>query len=446
MDWNSMDVDDEDVDVDMIGFHDGNYDDHDDVGEDTEDTEFASRGYWYGSSAPSSSNSNRSKSKKAHRETSSSTFWNPDHIYWPYILLGYVRLGFTLFMMCLTIYIVLQFLLTIHHDLELKALTHSTLIASQVSECSKSYLENKCSPISERLPAMEKLCREWEVCMMRDPKEVGRLMVGAEAVGEVLERLVEPMSLKSMVFGCVLVFGCVFLWVTAPRNTTTGATGAAAAAGTVGSNGGLNGGSHGVGGVGNAVTSGVASVFGGLGGKSFSGSFSSPSSSSTSSSLSLASSPSSGAGLAPAAEQHHHYYNLPGPMIPPQAAGYTGGMRRSLPSTGFQSLQLARGAGRIGGGKSGGGGGMTGAPTRWSKGLRRWGGVEEYDHDDCVDDDDVNYDGNQNGRGYGGGGVSEDDAHNRVEERDAGGLGLGRMRVDGGGGGGMRQRGRAGNL
>jgi hypothetical protein len=42
----------------------------------------------------------------------------------------------------------------------------------QISECTKSYLLNKCSP-KERIPAMQQLCKEWETCMRKDPKEIG---------------------------------------------------------------------------------------------------------------------------------------------------------------------------------------------------------------------------------------------------------------------------------
>ena len=51
----------------------------------------------------------------------------------------------------------------------------------------------------DRIPAMEALCQEWEICMLRDPKEVGRLQVGAETLAEILNKLVDPLSYKTMV-------------------------------------------------------------------------------------------------------------------------------------------------------------------------------------------------------------------------------------------------------
>jgi hypothetical protein len=66
-----------------------------------------------------------------------------------------------------------------------------TEIMQEIAMCSKSYLDNKCSPIEQRLPAMHTVCSAWETyvvpfsclsvfdcllssCMARDPRAVGR--------------------------------------------------------------------------------------------------------------------------------------------------------------------------------------------------------------------------------------------------------------------------------
>ncbi|KAJ1557928.1 hypothetical protein HK405_014825, partial [Cladochytrium tenue] len=146
----------------------------------------------------------------------STSTWATTHLVWPQVLLGYIRLGFSLFMMGLSIYFIVQLVWTVHHDLEMKAFEFSAEIAQQVSECSKSYIDNRCDPPSERLPAVQALCAEWELCMVRDPREVGRLQVGAETIAEILNKLIEPMTYKTMVFGSVLFFGTLFLWLTSP--------------------------------------------------------------------------------------------------------------------------------------------------------------------------------------------------------------------------------------
>ncbi|KAJ3073141.1 hypothetical protein HDU98_002177 [Podochytrium sp. JEL0797] len=164
-------------------------------------------------SEPSNNNS-RSTNQQQTQHAQFNGFSN--HLLWPYIVMGYLRLAFTLFTMVLSVYLIIQFIRTVQHDLEMKAVEFSSEIIQQVHDCSKMYLANKCSPPEHRVPAMQQLCSDWELCMNRDPYEVGRLKVGAEAIAEVLNRLFEPLSMKTMVFGSVLFFGTLYLYFTAP--------------------------------------------------------------------------------------------------------------------------------------------------------------------------------------------------------------------------------------
>ncbi|KAJ3039045.1 hypothetical protein HDV00_012672 [Rhizophlyctis rosea] len=162
---------------------------------------------------------------------------------------GYIQLFFTIFVIGVLLYIVVQFMLTVHHDLQMKAEEYSTEIIHQIAECSKLYVTNRCDPAT-RVQYMEQACKEWELCMERDPKEVGRylselrfssasesirqtinptspnltptphptphrLKVGAETLAEILNKLVEPLSYKTMAFGTVLIFGTLLLSSTA---------------------------------------------------------------------------------------------------------------------------------------------------------------------------------------------------------------------------------------
>ncbi|ORY23479.1 hypothetical protein BCR33DRAFT_133214 [Rhizoclosmatium globosum] len=163
---------------------------------------------------PSETPSQSSNPTNTNTQQTHHTFSN--HLLWPYILMGYLRLAFTLFTMALSIYLIVQFIRTVQHDLEMKAVEYSSEIIQQVHDCSKMYLANKCSPPEHRVPAMQQMCSEWELCMNRNPLEVGRLKVGAEAIAEVLNRLFEPLSIKTMIFGSVLFFGTMYLYFTAP--------------------------------------------------------------------------------------------------------------------------------------------------------------------------------------------------------------------------------------
>lgn len=116
----------------------------------------------------------------------------------------YIQLAFTLFIVSLLGYIILQFVYSVHHDLQIKAEEYSIEISHQVVECANYYRANRCDP-DERVPAVDKLCKEWEICMLRDPKEVGRLKVGAETLAEILNKLIEPLSYKTMVTRIIVV-------------------------------------------------------------------------------------------------------------------------------------------------------------------------------------------------------------------------------------------------
>lgn len=81
---------------------------------------------------------------------------------------------------------------------------------SEISQCSKQYIENRCSP-ELRVPAMEKACLAWESCMKRDPSVVGRAKLSAETFAEIINGFIEPISYKTMIFILTALFGTIFL-------------------------------------------------------------------------------------------------------------------------------------------------------------------------------------------------------------------------------------------
>lgn len=80
----------------------------------------------------------------------------------------------------------------------------------KISECQTSYLTNRCDP-DTRIPAMQSLCTEWEKCMAKDPKEIGKLKVFTETLAEIVNKFIEPLSYKSMFFLIVLILGVLFI-------------------------------------------------------------------------------------------------------------------------------------------------------------------------------------------------------------------------------------------
>lgn len=79
----------------------------------------------------------------------------------------------------------------------------SALLA-EMQACTHEYTKNRCSPKSERLPALAAVCDEWEACMNQDPASVMKVQVSARNLAEVINEFVGVMSLKAWVSYCLL--------------------------------------------------------------------------------------------------------------------------------------------------------------------------------------------------------------------------------------------------
>ena len=132
-----------------------------------------------------------------------------NHFYYLYLYMGYLQLAFNAFLISIVVYLVVQFFLTVKRDVDIKVENQMTEILNEIAHCSKQYIENRCHP-ETRVPAMEKACMAWEVCMNRDPAVVGRAKVSAITFAEILNSFVEPISIKTMMFFVVMI-GAVFV-------------------------------------------------------------------------------------------------------------------------------------------------------------------------------------------------------------------------------------------
>lgn len=132
---------------------------------------------------------------------------NPDL---PQIIHGYFLLFFSVLIFSIIGIVVLQLFLTIRRDLKNKAAMHSSEIVQQILECSNQYHINHCNP-KERVPAMQKICSEWELCMNRNPKDIIMSEVGAETIAETLNQFVKPLEVKTVIIIAVLIVGIVIL-------------------------------------------------------------------------------------------------------------------------------------------------------------------------------------------------------------------------------------------
>ncbi|THH09424.1 hypothetical protein EW145_g2034 [Phellinidium pouzarii] len=116
----------------------------------------------------------------------------------PYILLGYLQFLFNLSLILVFLYLLVQFIFTVQHDVEQRIGEYSMDILQEITTCAQLYKQNLCD--TSPIPAMLHQCATWETCMSRDPKIVGRAKVGAEMLAEVVNGFVEPISWKTLLF------------------------------------------------------------------------------------------------------------------------------------------------------------------------------------------------------------------------------------------------------
>ena len=152
-------------------------------------------------SIPSASSSSAASSLASSQQSASVSIANPSH-WWreegPYILLGYLQFAFNSCLVIIGLYFLLSLLLALSHDISERTAEYSVELQQEIMHCSEMYIQNRCEP-GTRVPAMEKMCKDWEFCMNRNPKVVGRTRVAAETVAEVVNGFTEVISWRTMV-------------------------------------------------------------------------------------------------------------------------------------------------------------------------------------------------------------------------------------------------------
>ncbi|KAI0369931.1 hypothetical protein BV20DRAFT_945153 [Pilatotrama ljubarskyi] len=116
----------------------------------------------------------------------------------PYRLLGYVQVVFNASLVFIAIYLAVQFILTVQHDVEHRVAEYSMDIVQEIAQCALLHRTNLCA--QNAVPAMAHQCAAWETCMNRDPTKVGRARISVEVLGEVINSFVEPISWKTLFF------------------------------------------------------------------------------------------------------------------------------------------------------------------------------------------------------------------------------------------------------
>lgn len=122
-----------------------------------------------------------------------------DHPNVPLILSWWLQLGMNVFFMAVVMWFVWGGISMMRADISHAADAARSRLLAQMNDCAHEYTKNRCAPISERLPALNVMCNEWEVCMNQDPASVMKLQVSAKNVAEIINEFVGVMSFKAWV-------------------------------------------------------------------------------------------------------------------------------------------------------------------------------------------------------------------------------------------------------
>lgn len=117
----------------------------------------------------------------------------------PLILSWWVQLGINVFLVSVFMWFVWGGISMMRADISYAADAARSRLLAEMNACAHEYTKNRCAPKTERLPALNGVCDEWEVCMNQDPSSVMKMQVSAKNVAEIINEFVGAMSIKAWV-------------------------------------------------------------------------------------------------------------------------------------------------------------------------------------------------------------------------------------------------------
>lgn len=130
-----------------------------------------------------------------------------------YIVMEWLRPLTRIIFFAVLMYIILAIIRGMHHDLQFKHDEYASQVTILIRDCERSFTINKCA---DPVPAVEKACYEWQMCMLRDPLKGKRyvqcrkadalcswtantrLKFGAETIAEILQSFIDPLSFRTL--------------------------------------------------------------------------------------------------------------------------------------------------------------------------------------------------------------------------------------------------------
>ncbi|KAI9498240.1 Di-sulfide bridge nucleocytoplasmic transport domain-containing protein [Zychaea mexicana] len=93
-----------------------------------------------------------------------------------------------------------------HREIDGRVTQHIRDLEEEKMQCAQKYRENQCDLYAHQ-PFFGTFCNQWEQCMKRDLRGIGRAKITMTVYGELINALVEPLTVKAMLTICLLLFG-----------------------------------------------------------------------------------------------------------------------------------------------------------------------------------------------------------------------------------------------
>ena len=126
----------------------------------------------------------------------------------PVIFLKYVQLLFNCAIITFLVLSGIKFIKILETDLDKHLSIQSQKIINNILECSREYFKNNCAV---PLPALEKMCDTWSICMQHDTKAMIVSKESTVIVAEILNAFFENLSNRTLT--CVATMFLVFILI-----------------------------------------------------------------------------------------------------------------------------------------------------------------------------------------------------------------------------------------
>lgn len=135
----------------------------------------------------------------------------------PVIILTYIQLVYNLLLVSFVANTLFKFTYIIEHDIEKYIDKKAHMMFVEIVECNQKFIANGCSH-QFIPPALQEMCKSWDICMQQDTKYVIHSKETAEIFAQILNNFFEHLSAKTIycisatIIGIVIALNLVLHW------------------------------------------------------------------------------------------------------------------------------------------------------------------------------------------------------------------------------------------